>query len=300
MNARGTDATIVDTRLAAITGLMAAYVIAGDQPVVVDPGAQTTAGHVRRALERQGIAPGDLAWIVLTHVHLDHCGATGDLCAAFPNARVVVHPRGARHICAPERLVAASRMVYGRQSPVYGGLRATPVDRVIAADDGHRVPIGPGRALTMIGAPGHARHHMAVLDAWTGTLFAGDAFGARLGGAGLHPTIPPPDFDPVASTATLGRLAALSAERVAISHFGVFSDVEAMVADALETQARITACGPQLRRAADVSALAPLVERILPSARPRATAAGRARWDRLGWIGANVDGVASWLDRRAR
>ena len=300
MNAFAADATTVDTRLAGMTGLMAAYIVPGDQPAVIDPGAQTTSGHVRRMLERYGISSGDLAWIVLTHVHLDHCGATGDLCAAFPNARVVVHPRGAPHICAPERLVAASHAVYGNQATVYGGLRATPADRVIAADDGHRVPIGAGRTLVMIDAPGHARHHMAALDTSTGTVFAGDAFGARMGDSHLHPTIPPPEFDPVASTATLTRLGELSPERVAISHFGVFTDVAAMVADALASQARIIDAGLGHGHVQDVSVLASLVERVLPTARPRATAAGRARWDRLGWLEVNVDGIASWLNRNGR
>ena len=104
---------MVDTLLGGMEGVTSAYLVSGDRPALVDAGARTTAQTVRDALAAAGLGPADLAWIVLTHVHLDHCGATGILAEAFPGARVVVHRRGARHLSEPGRLVAGSAAVYG-------------------------------------------------------------------------------------------------------------------------------------------------------------------------------------------
>ena len=103
----------------------------------------------------------------------------------------MVHRRGARHLAEPGRLVAASAAVYGRRWSLYGGLDLTAADRIVAAEDGHRLSVGPGRDLVMLETTGHARHHMSVHDEATGTVFAGDAAGARLAGGGLYPTMPP-------------------------------------------------------------------------------------------------------------
>ena len=130
--------------------------------------------------------------------------------AAFPRATVVVHRRGARHLAEPGRLVAGSAAVYGRRWSLYGGLDRTAAGRIVAAEDGHRVPLGDGRELVMLETPGHARHHMAVLDEASGTVLAGDAVGARFLGGGLYPTLPPPDVDLAAGVASLDRLPALA------------------------------------------------------------------------------------------
>ena len=172
--------TMIDTLLAGWPGVTAAYLVEGHRPAIVDPGARTSAPALRAALDARGLGPRDLAWIVLTHVHLDHCGSTGILAQAFPRARVVVHERGARHLAEPGRLVAGSAAVYGRRWSLYGLLDRTPEERIVAAADGHRVDVGAGRSLVMLATPGHARHHMSVLDEATGTVMAGDAVGVRM------------------------------------------------------------------------------------------------------------------------
>ncbi len=187
---------MIDTLLGGIEGVTAAYLVPGERPALVETGARTSAPALRAGLARAGVGPDDLAWIVLTHIHLDHCGGTGIVAAAFPRATVVVHRRGARHLAEPGRLVAASAEVYGRRWALYGGLDRTPADRIVAAEDGHRVPVSPGRDLVLLETTGHARHHMAVHDEATGTVFAGDAAGARLGAGGLYPSLPPPDVRP--------------------------------------------------------------------------------------------------------
>ena len=289
------DIAVIDTLLGGMEGITAAYLVPGDRPALVDAGARTSAGAVRAALTALGLGADDLRWIVLTHVHLDHCGATGILAAAFPRATVLVHRRGARHIVAPARLVAASARVYGSRWSLYGGLDRTPSERVVAVEDGHRVVVGPGRSLAMIDTPGHAHHHMAVVDEATGTVLAGDALGVRFPDAGLYPALPPSEIDLDAGDASLARLEELRPVRVCPSHFGEVPDpMEALALArrqlALVREAAGVAAGP--------AALAAEVERRLPLAASVGSAAALERWRRLGWAEANVDGIAGWMESR--
>jgi len=285
---------MIDTLLAGLEGVTASYLVAGDRPALIDTGARTSAPVLRAALSEAGLEAGDLAWIVLTHIHLDHCGATGIAAAAFPRATVVVNRRGARHLAEPGRLVAASAAVYGRRWSLYGGLDRTAADRIVAAEDGHRLSVGPGRDLVMLETTGHARHHMSVHDEATGTVFAGDAAGARLAGGGLYPTMPPPDVDLDAGARSVGRLAALAPVRLCLAHFGPVPDPAADLALAADQLGRLraaAAAGPD--REALRRALADELPLEATAADPRSV----ARWKRLGWADANVEGLAGWVER---
>lgn len=282
---------MVDTLLGGMEGVTAAYLVAGESPALVDPGARTSAGAVREALAAAGLGPGDLRWIVLTHVHLDHCGSTGILARAFAGATVVVHRRGARHLVDPARLVAGSAAVYGPRWSLYGGLDRTAAERVVAVEDGHRVDLGAGRALRMVETPGHARHHMSVLDEATGTVLAGDALGVRLGGGGLYPALPPSDVDLAAGRASLDRLAAIAPERVLLAHYGSAGDP----LEAIDLARRQLGLVERAARDAPPDALAASIEERLPLAATVGEPDGVALWRRLGWAEANVDGVAGWL-----
>jgi glyoxylase-like metal-dependent hydrolase (beta-lactamase superfamily II) len=288
--------TMIDTLLGDMEGMTAAYLVAGERPALVDTGARTSAAAVRAALAEAGLGAGDLAWIVLTHVHLDHCGGTGILAGAFPRATVVVHRRGARHLADPGRLVAASAAVYGATWSLYGGLDRTAAGRITAAEDGHRVPVGPGRDLVMLETTGHARHHMAVHDEATGTVFAGDAMGARLGGAGLYPTVPPPDVDLEAGARSLDRIAALGPARACLGHFGPVPDPAADISLARDQLARLAAAAAAAGDGRE--ALARAVERAVPLERSVGDPVAVGRWRRLGWAEANVDGLAGWREGR--
>jgi glyoxylase-like metal-dependent hydrolase (beta-lactamase superfamily II) len=289
---------LVDTLLGGMPGVTATYLVRGERPALIDAGARTSAAAVRAALADMGLGPADLRWIVLTHVHLDHCGATGILAAAFPRATVVVHRRGARHLVDPARLVAASAAVYGANWSLYGGLDATPAERIAAVEDGHQVDLGGGRRLTLVETLGHARHHMSVHDESTGTVLAGDALGVRFPGAGLYPALPPPDIDLEAGDASLVRLAGLAPERVCVSHFGPVGDPRATIDGArrqlaLMREATIAA-GP------DPAAIAPAIERRLPLAATVSDPAAVALLRRLGWAEANALGLAGWAARQDR
>ena len=148
------------------------------------------------ALDELGVAADDLAGVAVTHIHLDHAGGVGDVAAAFPQATVYVHERGARHLVDPTRLVDSAAQVYGDLlDSLYGRLTPTPSERVQVLADGDELVVSTNRTLTTVDSPGHAKHHLALHDSESGLLFAGDAVGVRLPDVGvLRPATPPPDF----------------------------------------------------------------------------------------------------------
>jgi glyoxylase-like metal-dependent hydrolase (beta-lactamase superfamily II) len=286
---------MIDTLLAGWTGVTAAYLVVGEAPALVDTGARTSAQAVRDALADAGLGPDDLRWIVLTHVHLDHCGATGILAHAYPRARVVVHVRGARHLAEPGRLVAGTAAVHGERWSLYGGLDATPADRIDAADDGHVVDLGGGRRLRMIATPGHARHHMAVLDEATGTVLAGDAVGLRFRGAGAYPALPPPEVDLPAGRASLDRLDEMRPAVLCPAHFGPVPDPAAAIDDA---RRQLALAAEAARAAPGRDALAARLEELLPLGPTLGDPAAAALLGRLGWAPQTVDGLWGWSVRQ--
>ena len=293
------DIVVMDTLLGGWPGVTAAYLVPGESPALVETGARTSAETVREALVALGMGPDDLAWIVLTHIHLDHCGGTGDLARAFPRARVVVHPRGVRHLGSPERLVTASAAVYGALAPVIGGLEPTAEDRIVPAEDGHRVRVGPGRDLTLLDAPGHARHHMIVVDEATGTVMAGDALGVKLDGGGLYPAVPPPEFDLDASRATLRRIAAARPLRLLIGHFADPGPPEEMLATAERQQALVAGAAERAwRREGTVAAVDRAIRMTLPPEGQVGEGPALERLRSLGWIENNTTGLAKWAGER--
>ena len=287
---------MLDTLLAGWPGVTAAYVVRGGSAAIVDTGARTSAPAVREALAAAGVGEDDLRWIVLTHVHLDHCGATGILAHAFPRARVVVHRRGARHLTDPARLVAGTVAVHRERWSLYGGLDRTAEERIDAVEDGHVVDLGEGRSLRMIATPGHARHHMAVLDEATGTVLAGDAAGLRFAGAGPYPALPPPDIDPVAGDRSLAALAALGPTRLCPAHFGPVDDPQEAIAAARE---QFAVAAEVAMAAPDRDALAADLERRLPMAETLGEPRAVRLLDALAWAPQTVDGLAGWA-RTAR
>ena len=141
----------IDTLMGGWDRITAGFLVEGPQPALVETGARTSVATVRDQLAAAGVGPTDLRWLVLTHIHLDHAGGIGDLAEAFPNATVVVHERGARHLVDPTRLIASAAMVYGdRLDTLYGRMLPVPADRLVAASDGHRLDVGNGRTLVLV------------------------------------------------------------------------------------------------------------------------------------------------------
>src|SRR5690606_20245617 len=133
---------------------------------------------VMEALQARGLAAEDVAYVCVTHVHLDHAGGAGALMHRLPCARLVVHPRGARHMADPSRLVASARAVYGEVefARIYGDIRAVDAARIVEAPDGLVLELN-SRPLRFLDTPGHARHHYCIFDEVSRSFFTGDTFG---------------------------------------------------------------------------------------------------------------------------
>ena len=209
--ALGHEVFQIDTRMAGYDGITAGYLIRGDRPCLVETGTAPSAPVVRDALAQLGIGPGDLATVVVTHIHLDHAGGAGDIAAMFPAAQIVVHQRGARHLADPSRLMASARMVYGDAlDRLFGVLAPVPAERIVALGDVGTIDLGGGRRLDSHYSPGHAKHHVGLVDSESGDLYVGDAAGMYLPETGdLRPGTPPPDFDHQTALASLRMFAAL-------------------------------------------------------------------------------------------
>src|SRR5215470_8248564 len=226
----------IDTRMAGYSQITAGYLIRAERPCLVEPGTAPSAPVVRDALAGLGVGPGDLATVVVTHIHLDHAGGVGDIAGLFPRAEIVVHERGARHLADPSRLMASARQVYGDALDfLFGVLAPVPNDRIRALDDTGSVDLGGGRRLDSHYSPGHARHHVGLVDSLSGDLYVGDAAGVYIPETGdLRPATPPPDFDLEVALASLRKFSALRPTRLLFSHYGPVDDVDAILARSAE------------------------------------------------------------------
>jgi glyoxylase-like metal-dependent hydrolase (beta-lactamase superfamily II) len=169
---------------------------------------------------------------------------------------VYVHEKGARHLADPSRLVASAAQVYGDLlDSLYGRLTATPADRLHVLEDLEAIDVGGGRELVAVDSPGHAKHHLALHDSASGILFAGDAVGVRLPDIGvLRPATPPPDFDLRQARTSLARFAERRPAGVALAHYGLLEDPQALLAEADEVLVRWAEVAEDAwRRDADVA-----------------------------------------------
>ncbi|HEY7916827.1 MAG TPA: MBL fold metallo-hydrolase [Acidimicrobiales bacterium] len=224
----------LDTLLGGWKQVTAGYVIEGEAPVLVETGSQSSVPVLLAQLEGLGLGATDLAGVVVTHIHLDHAGGVGDVARAFPEATVYVHPKGARHLADPARLVDSASRVYGPLlDSLYGRLDPTPPERIHVLEDGEEIRVGPTRSLTAVDSPGHAKHHLALHDSLSGVLFAGDAVGVKLPDGGvLRPSTPPPDFDLSQALHSLQRFAERRPTGLALAHYGLLADPLAVLAEA--------------------------------------------------------------------
>lgn len=197
-----------------------------DGGYVVDPGPASCLGALEAGLTAAGIAVADLAGILLTHIHLDHAGASGTLARMNPRLRVWVHEAGAPHVIDPSKLLTSAARLYGdRMDALWGEVAPVPAGRVIPLAGGERLELG-GRVLEVAHTPGHAVHHVSYFERSTGTACVGDTAGIRSERLPVVlPVTPPPEFDLEAWLASLDRIAAWDPARLVVTHFGVWTDV---------------------------------------------------------------------------
>jgi len=268
-----------------------------DGAAVVDPGPASTLPRLEAGLGEHGYAIGDLSAVLLTHIHLDHAGASGTLARLNPRLRVYVHEAGAPHVTDPSKLLASATRLYGeRMEELWGEVAPVPPARVSVLIGGERVEIG-GRTLEVAYTPGHAWHHVTYFEPESGTAFVGDTAGLRTPGMPwVLPVTPPPDFDLEAWYGSLDRILAWKPSRIVLTHFGPAGDPEAHLEElrrglgewagyARETLAlegsdpdRVRAFVARLEAWADGRIPAERARRFLDSAAPEACWSGLARY----------------------
>ncbi|MDQ7858644.1 MAG: MBL fold metallo-hydrolase [Armatimonadota bacterium] len=215
------DLFLIDTRYNETPQAIGVFLLTGARPALIETGPGARVHTVLEGIRRAGLDPAALQAVAVTHIHLDHAAATGELLRRFPHLEVYVHPVGAPHLADPDRLLASARRLYGDAlERLFGQVIPVPADRLRTLADGARVRLGD-RTLTALDTPGHARHHLVYHDEASGDMFTGDAAGVALPGARyVRPPTPPPEIDLPAWDATIARLRALRPRRLLLTHFG--------------------------------------------------------------------------------
>lgn len=193
---------------------------------LVDTGTSFSIPGVIKTLQQKNLSIENVAYIILTHIHLDHAGGASECMRLFPNAKLVVHPRGARHMADPTRLVAGASAVYGEAEfkRVYGEIYPIDANRIIEAPDEFCLDLN-GRPLLFLDTPGHARHHNCIYDQQSNSFFTGDTFGVSYrdfdvnGLEFVFPTCTPIQFDPVAAHASLDRIMSYNPQYAFLTHY---------------------------------------------------------------------------------
>ena len=212
--------------------LAGSYLLRGrDATAFVEVGTALSTPRLLAALDALNIDRAEIGYVVVTHVHLDHAGGAGTLLGQLPKAKLVVHPRGARHMADPTKLIAGATQVYGESvlRQHYGTILPVPTERIVEAVDGFVLDLG-ARPLRFLSTPGHAKHHLVVFDEKTRGAFTGDAFGLAYPNPSMgdrrfiFPTTSPVQFDPEAMKASIDRIMALDPGRIYLTHYGMLDD----------------------------------------------------------------------------
>lgn len=215
---------LIDAETAGIKNFIASYVLKGKQVAIVETGPTSSIPNVLSGLKELRVKLEDVAFVAISHIHLDHGGGVGTLLKHLPEAKVIVHPRGAPHLANPEKLWQQSKEVLGSITDLYGEPEPVPADRIVSAADSQVFDIGNGVRLQALETLGHASHHLSYYEMLSGGVFPGDAAGIYLNEIGVVvPTTPPP-FRMDIALASLSRLIALKPKALFYSHFGRASD----------------------------------------------------------------------------
>jgi len=208
--------------------------VEGGRAAIIDTGTNHSVPLVLAAMRAKGLRPEQVDFVILTHIHLDHAGGAGLFMREFPNATLTVHPRGARHMADPARLIAGTIAVYGEAPTrrMYGDILPVPVERILETPHAASIRLN-GRELQFLDTPGHARHHVAIRDTRSGHVFAGDVFGLSYremdqgGRQFIIPTTSPAQFDPAPYHRSIDLILGTKPEAVYVTHYSQIRNIPA-------------------------------------------------------------------------
>ena len=217
---------LIDDLLCSIPRWGSVYLLDEERKALIETGPATSAQPVLDGIKQVGVRPEDIAFIIVTHVHLDHAGGAGVLLKSMPKAKVLVHHKGMRHMANPAKLVAGMIEALGEETMAACG-EAVPIDRhrLQAVYDDDSIRLSDRQILKFIDAPGHAPHHICVYESRNNGVFTGDAAGQHAGGV-ILPLQSPHDFDLQLCINTIRKLMKLKASKIYFSHFGVSNKVQ--------------------------------------------------------------------------
>ena len=211
---------LIDVETAGIKNFIASYILKGKQTAIIETGPVSSIHNVLSGLRELNIKPEEIAYVAVSHIHLDHGGGVGTLLKFLPKAKVIVHQRGAPHLANPKKLWQQSRGILGNIAEMYGKPEPVPEERIIAATDDLTFDLGEGVELKVLETLGHASHHLSYYEPSTNGIFPGDAAGIYLNEIGvIVPTTPPP-FRLDIALASLDKLIELKPKVLYYSHFG--------------------------------------------------------------------------------
>lgn len=211
---------VIDVEVAGQKNFIASYVLKGEKAIIVETGPMSSVQNLIHSLKELNVKAEDVAYVAVSHIHLDHAGGVGPVLKRFPKAKVVVHERGAAHLSNPEKLWQQAQSVLGPLAEVYGKPEPIPSDRIFVAQDGMVLDAGHGVRLKVLETAGHAPHHMSFYETSSNGIFTGDSAGIYLNEINVVvPTTPPP-FRLDMALASLEKMAALKPSTLYYTHFG--------------------------------------------------------------------------------
>ncbi|MFC7062927.1 MBL fold metallo-hydrolase [Halobacillus seohaensis] len=222
-------------------GRTGTYVIQEEQLTVVETGPSPSVPFVLAGLKDLTLDPKDVRYLILTHIHLDHAGGAGVLMKEFPNAQVIVHKKGERHMANPSRLIAGARAVYGENfDELFDPILPIAEEKLIVKEDGDILKIGSDCTLEFLDTPGHASHHLGIYDPVSNGMFTGDTAGIRYhqtqdyGLTFYLPSTSPNQFDPEAMRQSIGRFKEMNLSQIFFGHFGKSEEPEVALNQVLD------------------------------------------------------------------
>jgi glyoxylase-like metal-dependent hydrolase (beta-lactamase superfamily II) len=219
----------IDLEFMGTEEIIASFLLMGKgSAAIVETGPTSCIDNLMRGLKDRGVDPGEVAQVFLTHIHLDHSGASGNLAELLPNATFYVHEIGHPHLVDPSKLLKSAARLYGEENmdELWGEVRPVPEDRLVKLEGGEDIEAAGGVVQAHY-TPGHAYHHLAFYEPGTGHLFAGDVAGVRLPGQSyVKPPTPPPEVNIDAWKGSIGTIRKIKPKILCPTHFGSYEDVE--------------------------------------------------------------------------